>query len=373
VRASIWAGAATLAILLSAGAVRADVSIDRPGSIMILPKIVATASRDTVIQISNSSNTLAFAHCFYVDGSPQNPNLPAGPTNPPSWQETDFFITLTKQQPTHWEASVGRQINPTDALGSDGAGIDPGLVPPVPPGFTGELICIQVDSSATPVAGNSLRGEATFIGPDGDVSKYNSLNVPGIGGTDGQLLALDDVAYGACPQALEFTHIGQGAEDPLLGPGSNVSNRLTLIPCTHDFENQIPANVGLSIQSCDEFEDCFSGIINFQCWFDADLDDPIQVPSSPFGLINNFGPFKYARLTPGPVCTGGARAGQPCDPTATGPVCGGGGSCNGVVGLLGVMEATHTAASGASARGAYNLTTRGSVPGATILVTDTQQ
>ena len=68
---------------------------------------------------------------------------------------TDFNIWLTKQQPTHWQVSTGRFINPNDDCIENGrivpsadcadAGIDPGAIPPTARGFTGELKCIEVD------------------------------------------------------------------------------------------------------------------------------------------------------------------------------------------------------------------------------------
>src|SRR6266404_6040662 len=122
-------GVLALAIMITASAASADVTTERTGSILILPKIVADGTRDTVIQITNTSNSLVHAHCFYLNGAPVN-----GPGTPSLWQETDFFIWLTRQQPTHWIASRGRTVNPNDPPGSDGAGLDPGLVPPTAPG-----------------------------------------------------------------------------------------------------------------------------------------------------------------------------------------------------------------------------------------------
>ncbi len=348
VRVGLGIGGAAFAVLVLAGAGRADVTTDRPGSIVILPKVVADGTRDTVVQISNTSNGMARAHCYYLNGAPG-----AG------WQEVDFFITLTRQQPTHWVASRGRPLNPTDGLGSDGAGIDPGLIPPVPLGFTGELVCAQVDGSDFPTGGNALKGEATLLGPDGDVAKYNSINVIGIDVQQDPVLALDNAEYNACPEELVFTHVADGAEDPNLGPGSSVTSRLTLVPCTQDFENGVPARVSATVAVCNEFEECLSGDpLNFDCWYDADLSGVVF-------QADTFGPFKYTKIRPSPVCVGGLNPGAPCSPGLPDPGCTGG-TCDGVVGLLGVLQSTHTAAGGAQATGVQSLHTRGSVPGAAI-------
>ena len=96
---------------------------------------------------------MVHAHCFYVDGRTASAATRCG-------RSPTSAIWLTKQQPTHWVASQGRAINPTDGYGNDGSGLDPGAIPPVPEGFEGELKCIQVDASGTPFGGNNLKGEA---------------------------------------------------------------------------------------------------------------------------------------------------------------------------------------------------------------------
>ena len=188
-----------------AGAALADVTTEHSGSIVVFPKVIADATRDTIIQLTNTSNSVVRAHCFYVNGALSDPTEPPGPLNPPLWQEVDFTITLTKQQPTHWKASRGRVVNPFDPLCGQGSGVyiggpsagsscdtildclpdgvcsntgctdagfDPGLIPPVVPGFTGELKCGEVDDSGAPLAGNHLKGEAPLVSVlTGDLSK----------------------------------------------------------------------------------------------------------------------------------------------------------------------------------------------------------
>jgi hypothetical protein len=363
-RAGLWCGAVAAVILVTAGAARADVTTERPGSILILPKVVADGVRDTVVQITNTTNSAVHAHCYYLNGAPLDPSMPPSATNPPLWQETDFWIWLTKQQPTHWTVSAGRRLDPTDSFGSEGAGIDPGLVPAVASPFTGELVCVQVDSSDVPIPGNALKGEATLLGPVGDVTKYNAIAILGDNGPNAapnqNVLSLDGQGYSSCPAQLEFPHIAQGAEDPVFGAGSSVSDRLTLVPCAQNFENGVPTTVSVSVLSCDELETCLSGNFSFQCWFDSTLD---QIAGGPFGSFAVQGPFKYSILTPNPVCVGGANAGQPCNPDA--PNCGTG-TCDGTVGLLGVLETARDNGVGGTARSAQNLHEAGEAPGATI-------
>lgn len=353
-------GAVALAVVMSAGAAWADTSTERPGSILMLPKIVADGTRDTLIEVSNTSNTLVFAHCYYINGAPANPDLPPGPTNPPLWQEIDFFLFLTRQQPTVWQVSTGRDVNPFDQL----PGFDPGLIPPTVPGFQGELVCVQVDGSGAPVGGNALTGSATLLGPGADSSKYNAIAVAGIDVNDDSQLNLDDAEYSACPSEVAFTHFAQAVEDPLLGPGSEVVSRLSLVPCTHDFENQVPAQVGLRVFSYDEFEDQLSGNINFTCRFDAALDDPLQISGDPFASTGGiFGTWKYSRLVANNVCTGGLNAGAICSSDTQ---CIGGGTCDGVVGVVGILESAHVRQDGATSSSAQNLHVLETAPGAQI-------
>ncbi|HEX7408476.1 MAG TPA: hypothetical protein VF515_12605, partial [Candidatus Binatia bacterium] len=109
----LWVlGIAVVGLLPLAGIASAsvnDVSTERGGSIIVFPKVVWDGTRDTIIQIGNMSNSMVHAHCFYVNAAPVNPSLPPSSTNPPQWNETDFDIWLTRQQPTHWVASLGRR------------------------------------------------------------------------------------------------------------------------------------------------------------------------------------------------------------------------------------------------------------------------
>src|SRR5438552_2103638 len=75
-----------------------DVSTEKSGSIIVFPKVVWDGTRDTIITISSTQNPMVHAVCFYINGA-----------IPGQCQATDFEIWLTKQQPTHWVASEGRQ------------------------------------------------------------------------------------------------------------------------------------------------------------------------------------------------------------------------------------------------------------------------
>ena len=101
VMASILAGAA-----LAAGIAQAQgVSTERPGSILIFPKVVNDGN-DTIVQITNTTNSLTYAHCFYTNGDVVN--------GQPLWQVTDF--ELASSPPTGRRARVARSIRSTTTL-----------------------------------------------------------------------------------------------------------------------------------------------------------------------------------------------------------------------------------------------------------------
>jgi len=278
--------ALAVAATIAPGAIgaRADVSTEESGSILIFPKVLNDGTRDTVIQISNTGNTLVHAHCFYTDARPVNPNLPPGQNNPPVWQEIDFFIWLTRQQPTHWQVSKGRPVNPGDGLFAYNSGIDPGLVPPVGLGFVGELVCVEVGNDGLPVSGNKLKGEATLRTFAGDVSKYSAIAIQGSpnAGATGRTLQLDDDQYNACPDVLLFQHFAADAVSPVVGAPNNlgpcanndceIHTELTLVPCSRDYENRIPGQPVVGFEIFNEFEQKISGPARrVDCWFNEDL------------------------------------------------------------------------------------------------------
>jgi hypothetical protein len=216
---------------------RADVTIEKGASILAFPKVLADGGTDTLIQITNVSNSMVHARCFYVNAQLPRPNEPENPLtgNVPFWQETDFNIWLTKQQPTHWLVSTGRFVNPLDNCFDgnqidveecENAGIDPGAVPPVPPDFVGELKCIEVDAADVPIGGNHFKGEAT-LKSGGDVAKYNAIGLEAteFAGETGNTLLLnwpkgvepeEGQQYSACPAKTIVNHIAEGATDPVI-------------------------------------------------------------------------------------------------------------------------------------------------------------
>jgi hypothetical protein len=354
-----WGVALSLVLLGTLSHARADVTTERGSSILIFPKVSfdSSSALDTVIQISNIGNSLVFAHCFYVNAAPRDPTQPPSASNPPQWEEVDFEIVLTKQQPTHWLVSTGRRFDPSDnnscKVDCSNAGFDPAvdsLIPPVSDPFTGELKCIEVDSSGAPVNGNHLKGEATMVTADGDASKYDAIGVVGLDSNDGNnTLCLGGgitescpygAEYNACPQTLILNHFAIGATDPVveeLGNGpSDVTTELTLVPCSQDFENQIPGEVTVQFLIVNEFEEVLSTSTTVTCWANADLADINRVFR--VGLLGSR--FAQTRMTP-------ASDDQP--------------------GLVGVVEEIHRQGA-RRARAALNLHVEGQRPRSDLVI-----
>jgi hypothetical protein len=297
-------------IILAAGTVEAQgerFTTEQPASILIFPKVINT-NPDTIIQITNTTNLLTHAHCFYVNGAVRNGQA--------LWQVTDFQIALTRQQPTHWSAAQGRQINPLD-FNTPQAGIDPGAIPPVAPGFTGYLVCVETDASGNPISANSLKGEGTVGAIAGAAgvnlaSKYNAIGIQacvdetGCDGTgranDGDnVLSLDDNEYAACPGGVLVNFSAEGAADPVIQGAGNVpsvvSTNLTLVPCGADFENLIIPDAVQTFNFRNEFEEPGSASqVPVECWDQVTLDDAVFSDQLLIGSLGS--PFGTGILRP---------------------------------------------------------------------------
>ncbi len=312
-----WSMAIAILLSLCAGPSTADVTVERGSSIIVFPKVLFDSGLvtgkppvDTIIQISNTSNSIVFAHCYYMNAIPEDPRFPPSEINPPRWQEINFNIFLTKQQPTHWVVGSGRSQAPSDPVcygdgnmvlerDCSGAGFDPGLIPLTTDPFEGELRCIEVDSSGAPINGNHLKGEATIISeanaPEIDlerteVSKYNALGILGLNtdlnsNNSDSVLCLgggvrpgcpNGAEYNGCPAKVFLNHFVEGADSPVateFSDKSDVFTQLTLVPCTQDLENLVRPKVTVQFAVANEFEQLFSASTTIECWGNFFLGD----------------------------------------------------------------------------------------------------
>lgn len=320
--AGVMALAALVGFGVNVNPAQARITTEESASILVFPKVIADGGRDTIIQITNTSNNMRHAHCFYVNAAPTVAGEAISEDNPPLWTEIDFDITLTKQQPTKWVVSTGRRFpafedtcagmatdpgrncDNTTTGGGDAdccdAGFDPGRVPPTPPDFTGELKCVEVDASGFPVGGNALKGEATIVDPvTEDVSKYNALGLKGFdtNNMDGVLCLGGGVTpscptgaeYEGCPRLWSINHVSDGSENPVAdsqGFSSTSSANLTIVPCTQNFETQAPQDVTIQFLIMNEFEQQLSASTSFQCWASFALSGADASGSLPYGGIS---------------------------------------------------------------------------------------
>jgi len=369
----------------------ADVNTDQPGSIVIWPKVIADGTRDTIITLTNTSNSTAYAHCFYVQGTGfcsitpdfctinQPLSCPIVAGGPPNvcqdfWGEEDFDVILTRQQPTMWRVSTGRFENLlsgagtfcTTVPGSPPTQYCPGLfeaisVPPVHfqadnpqefGGFRGELRCVQTNSDGSPNGMDALKGEADIQAVDIGttfaplVSEYNAIaiqsNQDGAidAGNGSDILELNGLGYNACPEALDTIHYAPGGDDIAAaandwGGGTEpVSTELTMVPCRADFSDIIGAGFNVHFGVYDEFESFFSRDLAFGCWASVTLED--------LGFSNvNGATMMHTVLTSSGTgfCIQGPTPSVACTSDAG---CGLGGVCAPAPGIVGVVEEVHS-------------------------------
>jgi hypothetical protein len=99
----------------------------------------------------------------------------------------------------------------------------------------------------------------------------------------------NDGEYNSCPAVLLLNHYADGAADPALNSidpsqcdtdglddalnDCPVRTYVTLVPCSQDFENQIPSRVKIQLQIFNEFEQEFSASTAVECWENINLGD----------------------------------------------------------------------------------------------------
>ena len=324
----------TVIALWAVGSARADVASDKPGAILVYPKIVVDTGgvfgppTDTEIQITNTSNSVIGARCFlvnatsYCSNSPDptepiactpateaDPNLanhrcPSGGLCLQQWTENDFKMILTKRQPVSWKASEGRDTFPCDEQGvacfggqtnggafALGTQTDP---------FFGELKCVEVDSNTfqpsigfNPAnnSGGDLKGEATIVSsvpPRVDARKYNAIALQSTRTNDNNdtlLIGGPNAEYDGCPNVLILNHLFDDAEIDThedSSPTSTVRTDLTVVPCGEDFNTQTANTATLQFLVFNEFEQRFSTSTNVTCFREVPLSD-IDTRPGPFG------------------------------------------------------------------------------------------
>jgi hypothetical protein len=266
----------TVAMPLVAAHCVAQLTTSEDASVLLFPFIVADGQHDTVVQLVNGAPRVTFVHCVYTPGG-------AGGAN----QELGFDLVLVTRQPTHWVASTGRPLDPSDdncdrnMTACDGAGFDPGSVPALPEGFQGDLLCVQVDRSRAPFSGNALRGSATLLDTDsGDIAKYAAVGLPGLAFNDADnTLCLGGeesdtcprgAEYAACPRTWLLEQRSEGAAPPGVGSGLASRSDLILETCSRRAGTGA-AHVQMFVTN--EFEQRLSTTVDVARWMRVALAD----------------------------------------------------------------------------------------------------
>ena len=274
----------------------ADISSTNPAAIVVYPKLVANAgdSIDTILQLTNVSSQPANVRCFYVNANGHCSNAPTvicdpnrevgSPANTcptagvciPGWIETDFRFRLTPNQPISWRLSEGLSEFPLSSQSGPGGhfNIQSSIPPASEDPFLGELKCILVGDDELPIDSNWLEGMATIISAGAvlDVAGYNAIGiqaVPGANNRDNVLVLGSE--YNGCPNILSLDHFFDGAPDPV--SGASVNTDVTFVPCTQDFNLQLPKSVTVQFLVFNEFEQRFSASRTIDCLTNIALSD----------------------------------------------------------------------------------------------------
>lgn len=247
-------------------------------SLQFFPLVVVDGAHDTLIQLANGSPQRIFVRCTYTPGG-------AGGVN----AAVNFDLVLVSRQPTHWVASAGRLADPNDqpcgretTVECDGAGLDPGAIPPLSDGFEGDLLCVQIDRSGAPMSGNALRGFATLVDTvGGDVAKYPGVGLTGnryndanqtlcLGGQEQPDTCPRGAEYAACPEAWMLEHRAEGAA-PGAAPGTpGERTRLAIVTCSRRGGSGAAT---VQLQVFNELEQRFSASVPVQRWAEIALAD----------------------------------------------------------------------------------------------------
>ena len=268
--------------------VSAQVTTTAGASVLLFPLVVAGNGQDSIIELGNGSPGTVFVHCVYTPGGPGGVSA-----------AISFDLVLVSHQPTHWHASTGRPVDPTDPPCSqsdpacDGTGLDPGRIPPLPDGFAGDLLCLQEDRSRAPVSGNALRGVVTVLDSTAaDVAKYAAVGLVGLPindaddtlclGGDPSAQCPGGAEYAACPQSWLLQHRAEGAAPGAVAGTPGARTRLIIVTCSR----QSGAGAAtVQIQVTNEFEQRFSASALVQRWAEIALSD---IPVFQQGVAGDF-------------------------------------------------------------------------------------
>lgn len=320
-RRALWGLATGIATLCGSAPAKATIGSDAAGAILIFPKVVVDTSgvlfggpTDTEIQITNTSNSIIAARCYWVNATSHCSNNPSVACTPETalgrcgtggrcvegWTETDFRFRLTKRQPISFNAADGLTVFPLSG-GNQGPGGQTNAdssIPPVPEDpFIGELKCVQVNPddfrptigfNPANNAGGDLAGHATIVSGtsrgDIDARKYNAVTLKSRAVNDRDdtlVLGGPSAEYDGCPNVWILNHFFDDAviRSHFRGGSFTFSQTattdVTVVPCSQDFLLQENNLGGATLQFLifNEFEQRFSSSTRFRCFREVQLSD----------------------------------------------------------------------------------------------------
>jgi len=227
-------------LMLATGTANADPSPAQRlrSALLMYPLIVVEGStRDTRVEIVNLTGSEKRLKCVYITGE--------------RCRETNFFITLTANQPMSWLASRGTFNNKTFSA--------------VPPFFgTGQLQCAVLPEQPDVQYHNAIQGRAVIFGSDGQTIGYGAVGFERLSsGTFTGTAELNGTTYAQCPDELHFAFLASdtGSESELL-----------LVPCSQDVLVDIPSTV-VQIRLVNEFEQMLSASFTVDCQTSSRLSE----------------------------------------------------------------------------------------------------
>src|SRR5262245_53192513 len=282
------------------------------------------AARDTVVQLTNTSEFLTKVLCFYTNTNSHCSNdpeqictdenfrdvCPRGGLCVQGWVETDFHLTLTKRQPLSWSVNDGLSSLPLANRPGQGSPpqMNEGSIPPAPEvPFTGELFCVEVAlDTELPSDRNDFKGEAkivTTVAQNIDVNEHNAIGIKAIEGANNQDGTLniggpeaeygvfndtvDPPRFAGCPNVWTLNHFFDGAnvvthEQDVQG---SVHSVLTIVPCERNYLFQTFNGPDITVQFLvfNEFEQRFSTSIKISCYEEIRLSDIGSILPGPQG------------------------------------------------------------------------------------------
>ena len=297
----VWGLCGVLASVFALASVaRAEVSTDVSGSVLGVAqshldgnaRAAPRADRDTVIQISNTSNNLV-----HVGASTWTLRHRTSSGANPVVAGHRFQDLAHPPAADALGGEPGPRGQPDRRLRRRRLRSRSGAIPPVPPGFEGELKCVQVDASGTPFGGNNLKGEALSVGrrrrqqvqrdrdprqPRSGRWRSRQRAAPRqLGGQRRrvQLLPQHDPAQPLRRRRRRTG--GRGAQSALVrNDECPIRTYLTLVPCTQDFEN---AHSGVGDGAVRDRQRARAGVLrqhHGQCWKTTRLADIMRRPAS---------------------------------------------------------------------------------------------